>query len=222
MQYKLSQLARGQDGQTLIETIVALAFLISGITAAVVVAIGALRVSDNAVNRVFAEQMAQEGVELMRGWRDATATSNKSASNWEYRNGIISGVEFWDWHDITNLIPAADDSVTIVMDHRKRFCITVISSGTNPLACPSDADRIFHNTDTGFYRNSFNVGEGAPSSAIQSTNFRRTITLTRKLVDVTDPTGPTYISVQANLSWKERSRPNILKYTVREDLYDWL
>lgn len=217
-----THIKKHQEGQTLVETIVALAFLISGISAAVVLAIGALRVGDNAVNRVFAEQMTQEGIELMRGWRDSTASSNKTAANWEYRNGITATIEFWDWHDVTNLIPNAGDSVTLVMDHRKKFCITSITSGNNPMACPSDAERLRHNLETGFYRNGFGGSDSTASSSVVFTNFRRTMTLTRTLVNTSDPAGPTFIAVTTTVNWKERSRPNTLTYTLREDLYDWL
>jgi type II secretory pathway pseudopilin PulG len=74
MRNKLTELngawQAGQDGQTLIETLVALFILVMGVTAAVGLAIYAFGSSTNVTKQVIATGLAREGVEAIRNMRD--------------------------------------------------------------------------------------------------------------------------------------------------------
>lgn len=93
-------------GQSLIETIVALALLVTGITGGLSLAIFAVSSSDVTLNQIIATNLAREGVEVVRNMRDAnwlkdlltdcdygTATVQQCYLNWYSLSGPLGGYD---------------------------------------------------------------------------------------------------------------------------------
>lgn len=76
--------ANRSRGQTLVETVVALGLLTTGIIAGLAAAIAAHSASDQSLQQIVAQNLAREGVEVVRKIRD---------SNWH--NGTLSDCDPW-------------------------------------------------------------------------------------------------------------------------------
>lgn len=202
---------RSERGQTLAETLVALGFLVAGLTGAVVVAVGALRLTENGENRVFAEAMAQEGVEVLRGLRDSSASGNAESVNWPYvqvTDALTGTTQPLTWQALEDLIPD-NGSQDLFVDYRGRICVE-----SDP--CDAEQAKLVQDQVTDLYRHIFATTE---ESTAESTRFTRRVTVSK----VATGTGSDrYVQVVSTVSWIERGRPNTLSYSVRADLYDWL
>jgi len=195
----LKKLLNNQSGQTLIETLVALSFLVVGLTGAVVIAIGAIRITENAEKRAVAEQLAQESIELLRLIRDSSGPVFKDQDN----NDIN------DWASLVNLI----DPVTgnkMIIDASKKLCVK-----PQP-ATVCDDDILYADNVDGFYRHSFRELPVGPA-----TTFQRVVTLEREPVPG-GAAGEEYVQATVDVSWTERGRGGVTpNYELRVDLYDW-
>lgn len=81
---RLTNLKSLQNGQTLIETIVAIFVLVTALSAGVGLAIYALTTSNKNFNEITATSLAREGVEMVRDMRDSNwlASYAKGGSPW--------------------------------------------------------------------------------------------------------------------------------------------
>jgi type II secretory pathway pseudopilin PulG len=106
----------GNSGQTLIETVIAIFILVSGITAAVGLAIYAFSSSQNVTKQIIAVGLAREGIEAVKNMRDTNwlkipsldsdcynfVTSNNDAPCYKQWMNPSGGFNY-------NLLPASDE-----------------------------------------------------------------------------------------------------------------
>ncbi len=87
-----------QQGQTLIETLVAAFVLVMGITAAVSLATYSLGITTNIKQRVVAIGLAREGVEVVKNMRDTNWLNDTLSSNcYDFLSDSQSGFCYQNW-----------------------------------------------------------------------------------------------------------------------------
>ncbi len=180
------------SGFTLVEVMVAVAVLSTGLIGAANLITYNISNSAKAINKTIATNLAQEGIELTRNIRD---------TNW------LSGVG-WD----TNLAPTIGENRQMQF-----FCGGLSNQNINP--APNNIDicgvacrvYIYTKISDGSKCYSDDFGNQAGYNAPQTTDFYRLITVNKLDADS--------ILATADIKWIERGNARYL--TIQEILYNW-
>lgn len=99
---KFKQMTRRESGQTLIETIMALFVLTTGLSSGLALAVFAFGASTEITEKIAATGLAREGIEVVRRMRDSNWLAEKEDGNLENCNDLGTGqVCYEDWLNST-------------------------------------------------------------------------------------------------------------------------
>ncbi len=199
---------QNKSGQGLIETIVALGIIVSGIVGIMSLAIQNQTASEYSEERLIATNLAREGVEVVRNIRD---------TNWlscEISSGVLSCND-WD----QDLYQGTDVTAVPIFDVDNNSW----TLNFEPNSINHDYARIFRRSesDAEFIGTQFNSDESSPANSI-STGFRRLLEIHSICSDKTvsqsclEKIG---IRVQSTVQWYNRDKIN--EITVEERLFNW-
>ncbi len=197
-----------QSGFTLVEAIVAIGILASALLATLVLATQSINVTDVAQNKTQAEFLAEEGVELVRAFRESNnAFIHYSPNCTTNCNATVN------FADITKNL-SIGQSITFNMDAKGaenregRVCIDEYTSPQSP-----DCYALYKESTSQYV---------VRSQGNDVTRFKRMITLTKKQdTDADTNTKIPYIEVAATVQFYNRGLVAPSAYTLTTQLYDW-
>ncbi len=201
------------QGQGLLETIIALGIIISGLVGVMGLTLSNQQASFDSSERVIAVNLAREGVEVIRNTRD---------SNWlqcAYESSVLQ-CSNWD----ASLVSGSDTTAALLFNPE-----------TNTWSIDFTADAISHSYARIWRRNSgtpgeligtyFQSAEATPSNATL-TSYKRLISLseicTDKTISETNCSGGNPkigIRVQSTVQWETSGKT--LSVTTEERLFNW-
>lgn len=187
---------KNKNGFTLIETIVAVAILITAITGPMVLAAASLRATRDARNELIATHLAEESIEVIHNIRDNNVTNYPSGS----------------W--LTGILPGCDGAGCVVDVTAQDATLVWLPSAIVP--CVPDCTTVspvYYNPNTGLYRQS--------SSALTSpwviTPFRRSVSV----VGVDNPVVPLrQVRIFSTVTFPGFGG-TLKTIAVNDDLYNW-
>jgi Tfp pilus assembly protein PilV len=197
---RLTSGSRLLPGQSLIELIIAMFVIIVGLVAAGSVIFANARAEERSLDRVFATNLAREGVEIAKAVRDSNWVSGGATSS---DAGLYSGTDYTG-------VPRMDGGVFIDFDF-------------TPNAFTDTATQIKVSTNAGS-PGLYVQGTGASGNA---TAFSRLVTLSPICSDYTTRASGsscgalTKIGVRVNSQVRWSRRDGAHTSTIEEDLYDW-
>lgn len=206
--FQFKSIGQRTAGQTLIETIVAIGLLTTGIIAGLAAAISSLGASDQGIQQIVAANLAREGVEVVRKIRDSNWYSG-SLQNCDAWFGTVTGQQcYQNWDDgIAGSVIGAD--------YRAVFNPASNAWALNPTAGGSQtrlllrADGIYSHTGPGIWR------------------YSRLITITQDTAAPFAADNPRLL-VRSTVWWQNRRCPAVdspslttCKLVVEEYLTNW-
>jgi len=198
-------------GQGLLETIVALGIIVSGVVGMVSLTLSNQISSADSSERLIAANLAREGVEVARNIRD---------TNWlacEIAGGVL-GCNDWD----EGLTSVSDPTAVLLFDVDNNAW----SLDFTPNDISHDYARIWRRTSgsAALVGAHFQSAEAAPVDSVL-TSYRRLLSLYEICADKTPsvncpPINPKIgIRVQSNVQWETQGKVNEL--TFEERLFNW-
>ncbi|MBI1961425.1 MAG: hypothetical protein HYS45_01840 [Parcubacteria group bacterium] len=200
---------RNQQGQGLLETIVALGIIVSGVVGMLNLTITNQTATGDSSERLVATNLGREGVEVVRNIRDTNWLScgivagTLSCSNWDA--GLVSGSD-------TTAVPLFNPATN------------VWTIDFTPEDVAHNYARVWRYTSgvAGNIGTQFQASDAAPADATE-TPYRRLLTLSSicgdKTVAASCSGTKIGIRVQSTVEWTARGRANSL--TVEERLFNW-
>ncbi|MDD5043129.1 MAG: hypothetical protein PHD51_00460 [Patescibacteria group bacterium] len=186
-----------ERGQGLLETVIALSIIVTGLVGALSLAVANLASSSDSGQRIIAGNLAREAVEVIRNKRD---------SNWLGSKPWDDGLYFAD-------DPPGDHSAIVKMvseGEARNWILDFGPDNINDSAAGLKLEEYLYNSEAG-----------------ESTNFSRLVTIDEICSDytiLTEESGSSCeekigLRVLAEIKWTDRGRPHSL---VAEDrLYNW-
>jgi hypothetical protein len=227
-----------EDGQTLIETIVALFILVMGISAAVGLAVFAFAASTSITKQIVGSGLAREGVEAVKNMRDTNWMLSSPIDNtcYNFESGANDASCYLDWLKDAGA-PSANASP--LMPNTTGYDIRA-RAGFNLLIDPNSANRFWRTYPTQY---GFNLTTNATStgfvgyytqSNVATSGFYRRISVTEittaPLYDKN--TGPMLL-VRSQVWWRDKkcsavihttawaTIPSICKVEMTAQLTNW-
>jgi type II secretory pathway pseudopilin PulG len=186
-----------QKGYTLAEAIVAIGILSSALLGTLVLAAQSINVTDIAQTKTQAEFLAEEGIELTRAFRDATAAKFVFFDPASPCDGSCQAANYH-----TDIVDAhllnEGDHVDLNLDSKSRVCV--------------DAAKCYSLFINPLKDSRYVLREGANNS----TRFKRIITLTKKK----DSSGSFFVEVRSQVDYVTRGTNTNSSYQLVTDLYD--
>jgi type II secretory pathway pseudopilin PulG len=180
-----------QNGQTLLEVMLAIGIMIFGIISIISLSITSSVMARRTSKELIATQLAREGLEAVRNIRDG---------NWLEIEDGITGVNWYDG------IYNATDSTAIAL-----FSTTTVGGNWTinftPNSLTQNSTKIYSDGDN-IYRHKL------PSETLTETPYRRLLTITQ-ILDGTDFVG---LNVKSEVQWNDGGTKSKI---LEENLYDW-
>jgi len=196
------RLKENKSGQGMVEALIAVAILVTGVTTTVVLGVTTIRAGQVAQNRTIADNLAREGIEHVRHIRDTNWLN--TSSNWYDQFCPIPG----DYTAILEYNP-------IILAWNLDF---IFNDMTDPQARifleeGKEADEKF-----AYY---FQTDQANPPAGTLTTPFRRLLTITPKndIHQTVDCSSAVYFLVQTSIEWNEKGATH--NSTLIEHLYNW-
>lgn len=205
----MSSVFNNQTGQGLLETIIALGIIVSGLVGMLGLTISNQSASEDASERLIATNLGREGVEVVRSIRDSNwlsceiALGALSCSNWDA--GLVSGTD-------TTAVPLFD------------VAANAWSIDFTPDAITHDYARVWRRTSGAA------VNIGAQFQSADATPVDSTLTSYRRLLDIASICSDKTVGascagtkigmrVQSTVAWTSRGKDFSL--TIEERLFNW-
>lgn len=185
------------NGFTLIETLMALFVLMTGVVTGFAVISQAVHTSPTTRQQLIAANLAQEAIEIARGVRDNTLLQ---IADLRKQNGILPTTP--TWHENLNMGGGPGTFHT-----RTRLASnTDISSGWVVTCCSAAQEwqEVFINDTTGFYANLCVTG-GCSTAGWRDSGFRRALRIEKYPTGCT--TNCTEVYVKARVYWNADADP---------------
>jgi hypothetical protein len=216
-------LQKGSPGQTMIETIVGIGLMTTGIIGGMALAIYSIGASDYSLKQIVATNLAREGVEVVRNMRDSnwlkdnlTPNCNQIANGQPCHNG-------WDdynpgGYDVSGSTGSGTDYALTLLGNS--WLINSISLGCQ--------NRVFQNSD-GLYYQSIPIVFFCLSNNGTSNQYYRRITIIRDATSGFSAQNPRLL-VRSTVWWKGKRCPaasdnppaaNNCKVVMEEYLTNW-
>lgn len=187
----------------MVEAIIAVAILVTGVVTTVVLGVTTIRAGQAAQNRTIADNLAREGIEHVRHIRD---------TNW-----LNSPV---DWHD--QLCPILTD-YTAILEYNPIVSDWNLNFNFDSMDQPQARIFLEEGKDSGEkYAYYLQTSEFITPEGAQDTPFRRLLTVIPMNAEsqlVTDCDSADYFSVKADVEWEEKG--TLYNSTLIEHLYNW-
>ncbi len=203
-----SFLKSGQNhskGQSLIEAIVGIGILVAGLITTLAVGITTIRAGQIAKSRTIADNLAREGLEVVRNIRD---------SNWLYQNSINPANQIrWD-----DQLCETDDDHTAFPSLSDDFNWTLDYSLDDLTEAPAI---IYQINDTTLHQTYYRQPSRADATV---TVFRRILEITPRNQAGAEIAGctseePTSYRVASTVQWTERGTTH--QTELEEEIYNW-
>ncbi len=213
----MNKLLKNQQGQGIIELLIAIFVIIMGVAAILALSISTIIAGQESISRVEASNLAREGVEVVRSIRDSNwlkiEAGELTASDWD--DGLY---EVRDYDAVAEFYPDNDPDTGALGD------------GGNWKLDYSDTDYTLYRLRSGDYQGVYvhagyihdGYGAGDPSAYTRRIYTYPICSVDHLAVDiglscaVGDKIG---LKVQSIVEWQERGRTHSV--TVEENLYNW-
>lgn len=202
---------RNQQGQGLLETIVALGIIVSGLVGMMSLTISNQSASSDAFERLVATNLGREGIEVVRSIRD---------TNWLSCEIVIGALSCSAWDQ--DLVSGSDTTAVPRFD----VASNAWSIDFTPDDISHDYGRVFRRTSGEAARigTQFQSTESAPVDSAD-TGYRRLLNITAicsdKTVSASCGSGNPKIGmvVQSTVAWSSRGKD--FSITIEERLFNW-
>lgn len=187
----------GEQGFTLVEVLISLTIFSIAVTGVISVAAqGGLSV-DTAKNKITASYLADEGLELMRAFRDKRVI------------GYPIGSETLGWDAFISSTAGCVGSTPCDIDGTNSVGSpsVLFPDGANLTTCPSTGCPLYYNPTDGYYYNIWGFGGTPPQS-----RFKRRTTV------VESPSG-NEATITVVVTWNQGTVPQSI--TVSERVFNW-
>lgn len=186
---------QSQSGQSLLEAIIGITILISGLVTSLSLGILTIRAGQVSLSRTIADNLAREGIELVRSIRD---------TNW------LKG-DAWD----SGLCVPLDPTAGLILDPVQ--FTWALDRAENSI---DDSNALVYlNNDTVNRLVAYVQYASDPPADAVATKFRRLITIVPNGAGCSDVPGPTNYTVTVKVQWEENG--SMHDSTLEETLFNW-
>lgn len=199
----MKKLSKNLSGQGLMEVIVAIAIITTGITGTVTLTYSNLRSNETSINQIIAANLAREGIEVVRNIRD---------ENWLQGNFWLLGLK-----NITSNTTDYDGNINFDKT-TKRWSLDLTPNGINAGRLYLDTDGVYSHNTTGtitpYWRN-----VEVRVTMCQFKNNRNNIVEVAGNCQNYGAWNPIGIKVISQVQWQEKGQTK--NYRLEENLYNW-
>lgn len=203
----MKKTVNNSSGQGLVEVIIAVAIITTGIVGVITLTFSSLRSTETSIKQIVAANLAREGVEVVRNIRDSNWLADSVGTPVDWRTGLASGTDY----DGAVAFDPALNLWTIDFTYDS----------------PDDSELELYRDANGVYQPKFINPSG------QTTGYSRFLEMKIICINKTNnnirivesgsscPGGfeDFGLKVLSSVKWQEKTGPKI--FTVEEDIYDW-
>ncbi len=186
-----------ERGFTIVEVLIALTIFSIAVAGVITVASQGGLTINIARNKLVATYLADEGVELVRGFRDTNVAGVSAGSRGTGWASFMTGIA----------LCTTSTSVSCDIDATNSAGATIFPNVTNIVSCPVSGCPLYYDTSSGFYKDTWSAG--IPPSSV----FTRKITVDAVSLSTDE------VTVTSTVTWKDGITPESITHT--EELFNW-